>query len=54
VPLPPEWHHSTVKVTATVELVPPPIRPQHGRFAGKIEMAPDFDAPLEDFQEYTE
>jgi len=54
VPLPPEWHHSTVKVTATVELVPPPIRPQYGRFAGKIEMAPDFDAPLEDFREYTE
>ena len=54
VPLPPEWQHSTVKVTATVEVVPPPIRPQYGRFAGKIEMAPDFDAPLEDFREYTE
>jgi antitoxin (DNA-binding transcriptional repressor) of toxin-antitoxin stability system len=27
-------------------------RPRFGRAAGKVHMAPDFDAPLDDFREY--
>jgi hypothetical protein len=52
-PLPPELHHTTVKVTATVE---PAFaaRPRFGCLAGKIELAADFDEPLEDFREYME
>ncbi len=29
------------------------IRPEAGRFKGRIRLAADFDAPLEDFVEYT-
>jgi hypothetical protein len=54
VPLPPEFRHSKVKVTATLEAVTPPARPQFGCLAGKIELAPDFDEPLDDFQDHLE
>ena len=40
-----------------VQLVPveaPVRRPQFGSARGLIEMAEDFDAPLEDFKEYME
>ena len=30
----------------------PPIIPQFGSAKGKIKMAEDFDAPLDDFKEY--
>jgi hypothetical protein len=29
-------------------------QPMFGRLKGKIKIAPDFDAPLSDFKEYTE
>lgn len=58
-PLPPALRHGKLKVTATVE----PAEPQSpemspralkgfGCLKGKIWMAGDFDAPLEDFREY--
>lgn len=28
------------------------VRPRFGRAAGKVHMADDFDAPLDDFREY--
>lgn len=53
--LPPELRHATVKVTATIEAaVEPAGHPRFGCLAGKIELAPDFDEPLDDFQEYME
>lgn len=33
---------------------PAPIRPRAGTLAGKIELAPDFHEPLEDFRPYME
>ena len=55
-PLPDELRHSKVKVTATLEAVvaTPAPRPRFGSLAGKIWMAPDFNAPLDDFKEYME
>jgi hypothetical protein len=58
-PLPEEMRHGKVKVTATlvaVEGATPSERPRggFGRMKGKIELAPDFDAPLDDFREYAE
>lgn len=52
-PLPEELRHRKVKVTATLEPVPTtaPL-PRFGCLAGKIWMAPDFDAPLDDFKDY--
>jgi hypothetical protein len=53
--LPPELRNAPVKVTATVEAATEQVgRPQFGCLAGKIELAPDFDEPLEDFREYME
>ena len=51
VPLPLELRHSTVQVTATLEAASVTGRPHYGFLAGKIELAPDFDEPLEDFKE---
>jgi len=45
------------EINATVQLVPRqavPRRPQFGSAKGKIWMADDFDAPLEEFKEYME
>jgi hypothetical protein len=54
-PIPPELRHSAVKVTATLEAVPRHQgRPHFGCMAGKIELAPDFDKSLPDFNEYME
>lgn len=51
-PLPPELRHMPVKVTATVEAVAAVgARPCFGCLAGKIQLAPDFDEPLEDLKE---
>ena len=52
-PLPEELRHSKVKVTATLEPVSASApRPRFGCLAGTIWMAPDFDAPLDDFKDY--
>lgn len=52
-PLPPELRHAPVKVTATLEAAAAAAtRPRFGCLAGKIQLAPDFDEPLEDFKEY--
>jgi hypothetical protein len=51
--LPPELRHTTVRVTATLEPASA-ARPRFGCLAGKIELSPDFDEPLEDFREYME
>ena len=54
-PLPPELRNAPVKVTATLEAATEVAgRPQFGCLAGKIELAPDFDEPLDDFQDYME
>lgn len=53
-PLPPELRGAPVKVIATLEAASVPGRPRFGSLAGKIEFAPDFDAPLEDFKDYME
>jgi hypothetical protein len=53
-PLPPELRHSKVQVTATLEAASVTGRPHFGCLAGKIELAPDFDEPLEDFKDYME
>jgi hypothetical protein len=54
-PLPPELRHVPVKVTATLEAAGKPVvRPQFGCLAGKIELSPDFDGPLSEFQDYME
>jgi hypothetical protein len=52
-PLPLELRHRTLKVTATLEPISS-ARPTFGCLAGKIELSPDFDEPLEDFKEYME
>ena len=47
-PLPEALRHGKVKVTATLEAVAAPApRPRFGSLAGKIWMAPDFNAPLD-------
>jgi antitoxin (DNA-binding transcriptional repressor) of toxin-antitoxin stability system len=33
-------------------VAPIPLSPRFGSAQGKIEMAPDFDAPLDDFADY--
>jgi len=60
-PLPPALRHGKVKVTATVEPAEPhpaevsvsPLK-GFGCLKGKIWMADNFDAPLDDFREYME
>lgn len=45
----PVWHVSNSRDTSE------PVRKrvsQYGALKGKVEMSPDFDAPLEDFAEY--
>jgi hypothetical protein len=54
-PLPPELRRTPVKITATLEPAPAAAAsPRFGCLAGKIQLAPDFDEPLEDFKEYME
>lgn len=53
-PLPPELRQGKIEVTATLKpadgnALPPP---HFGCLAGKIQLAPDFDQPLDDFNEY--
>ena len=54
-PLPEDLRHTKLKVTATLEPVSASTsRPRFGSLAGKIWMAPDFNAPLDDFKDYME
>ncbi|HEY8669021.1 MAG TPA: DUF2281 domain-containing protein [Tepidisphaeraceae bacterium] len=58
-PLPPELRQGKVLVTATVERagIAPPAGGNlkgFGSLRGKLALADDFDAPLEDFKEYSE
>ena len=54
-PLPPELRHGKVKIEAKLESVKTTEpHPQFGCLAGKISLAPDFDAPLDEFREYLE
>ncbi len=55
-----EWlmHITDVKVLKKIEKIKyqftssAPEQPVFGRLKGKIIIAPDFDAPLDDFKEY--
>jgi hypothetical protein len=52
-PLPPELRNAPVKITATLEAASHSSnRAKFGCLKGKIEMAADFDEPLEDFKDY--
>ena len=57
-PIPDELRQGKVEVVATLTAVPAVNNDQHlkgfGALKGKIWMAPDFDAPLDDFKEYME
>ena len=53
-PLPPELRRTPVRVTATLEAASLTAHPRFGCLAGKIELAADFDEPLEDFKDYME
>lgn len=60
-PLPAELRHGKIEVTATLKpadgaattLSSPISLKGFGCLKGRISMAPDFDAPLEDFKDYT-
>ena len=43
-----------VVVLAPEQRPAPPVRARAGTLAGKIELAPDFHEPLEDFRPYME
>ena len=58
-PLPPGMRQGLLRITAQVEPVestentpPRETRGGFGCLKGKIQLAPDFDAPLDDFQDY--
>jgi len=56
-PLPTDLRQGKIDVTATLKPVggtKPGPQPHFGCLAGKIQLAPDFDEPLEDFREYTQ
>jgi hypothetical protein len=53
VPLPPELRNGKVRIEAKLESAEPATgKRSFGCMAGKIWMAPDFDAPLDDFKDY--
>jgi len=62
VPLPEELRHAKVKLVATLVALPATEAADEsavsykgfGALKGKISLSPDFDEPLEDFQEYME
>jgi len=56
-PLPADLRNGMVEVTATLKPANDNGRagaPQFGCLAGKITLADDFDAPLDDFKQYSE
>jgi hypothetical protein len=53
-PLPPELRGGNVRVEANLGAVANAPQRQFGCLAGKIQLAPDFDAPLDDFKTYME
>jgi hypothetical protein len=55
IPLPPDLRQGKIRVEAKLERAGTGNpRPQYGCLSGKIWLAPDFDAPLDDFKEYME
>jgi hypothetical protein len=52
-PVPEELRHGKVEVVATVRLAPLGAKPMRAGSLKGIWIAPDFDAPLEDFKDYT-
>jgi Protein of unknown function (DUF2281) len=50
--LPEDLEGKQIQVMVQEVLIPVRTRRQAGSAAGQIWMAPDFDAPLDDFQEY--
>lgn len=57
VPVPEELRNGKVKVVATFEKVDEkeePVGRKAGTLKGPFWMAPDFDAPLEEFKDYME
>lgn len=53
-PLPPELRAGKVRVEAKLEAVVSAPQRRFGCLAGKIQLASDFDAPLDDFKAYME
>ena len=53
-PLPAELRGGKVRVEGKLEAVTNTPQPRFGCLAGKIRLAPDFDAPLDDFKPYME
>lgn len=52
--LPPEERKKLgARLLASVVSEEPPRRRRAGSAAGRVHMTPDFDAPLEDFAEYS-
>jgi hypothetical protein len=52
-PVPPELRHGKVRIEGTLEPAEnPAVLSRFGCLAGKISLAPDFDDPLDDFEEY--
>ena len=56
-PVPAEWRHGSIKVTAEMEPVMSPVTAPadltgYGCLQGRIAMAPDFDEPLEAFRDH--
>jgi len=56
-PVPPELRRGKIEVIATLKPARDAVAPGQPRFgclSGKIQLAPDFDQPLDDFREYTQ
>jgi hypothetical protein len=51
-PLPPDWEGKQIQVTIEEVTLLRGNRRQSGSAKGQIRIAPDFDAPLDDFQDY--
>lgn len=53
-PVPAAWRNLSIRVKAELEPVGQAGLKGFGCLRGKISMAADFDAPLEDFRDYAE
>ncbi|WP_181256744.1 DUF2281 domain-containing protein [Merismopedia glauca] len=51
-PLPPDWEGKQIQVTIEEVDSLPHKRRHSGSAKGQIQMLPDFDEPLDDFQHY--
>jgi len=52
-PVPEELRHGKVEVVATIRPVPPQATAMRAGSLKGFWITPDFDAPLEDFKEYS-